>query len=148
MTVAFFSSKVPRRRRRHHHGLGALSDYEKGALDAMMPQLQGEIKGVDYVKARERSNRTSARALQLITNTFHTATLPSFSLLYSHYTTYKYKRLYADVSTPPLDRARTLETLRPRVSARLLGHFKYMRPRAAVLILVAISRQFRVPLGQ
>ena len=49
----FFSSKVTLGRDGVDtvHGLGALSDYEKAALDAMMPQLQGEIKkGVDFVK--------------------------------------------------------------------------------------------------
>jgi len=49
----FFSSKVTLGRDGIDtiHGLGALSDYEQAALDAMIPQLQGEIKkGIDFVK--------------------------------------------------------------------------------------------------
>ena len=51
--VPYFSSKVTLGREGVDtvHGLGALSPYEQAALDAMMPQLEAEIKkGVEFVK--------------------------------------------------------------------------------------------------
>ena len=51
--VPYFSSKVTLGRDGVDtiHGLGTLSAYEQSALDAMMPQLESEIKkGVDFIK--------------------------------------------------------------------------------------------------
>jgi malate dehydrogenase len=51
--AAFFASKVTLGRDGVDtiHGLGSLTAYEQANLDAMIPQLQGEIKkGIDFVK--------------------------------------------------------------------------------------------------
>ena len=51
--AAFFASKVTLVRDGVDtiHGLGSLTAYEQANLDAMIPQLQGEIKkGIDFVK--------------------------------------------------------------------------------------------------
>merc|ERR1712216_931311 len=51
--AAFFASKVTLGRDGVDtiHGLGSLTAYEQANLDAMIPQLQGEVKkGIDFVK--------------------------------------------------------------------------------------------------